>query len=291
MTSHITAYYSLVQFVPDRIRGERINVGLILQAPAHGYAAMTYRRQMDSVLRAIHPQVDAQLIRFLVQGLADTFMPYANEPRYERLFPGQPGEGHPTHPKYLAGFHDGYGLLHVTEPTVVLVNKTQGLAAKLRVLRERLLEVSTNVVDTPSVTKSELTKQVVTLLKARHVPLVTQPPSFPGERWPHNRFDALSMHQNRRHLHFLSYDITEAPSAAAKGFVMSVMDLRSGGIRYQNDHFGVVVQPPEHHSSNKEDYEALLRVCHFHRIAVFENQPADVKRLTERLLGEQGLAI
>ncbi|WP_350245769.1 DUF3037 domain-containing protein [Deinococcus sonorensis] len=281
----------MVQFVPDRIRAERVNVGLILQAPTYGYAAMTWRRQMDVALRAIHPQVDAQLVRFLVRGMADLFVPYAHEPRYERLFPQQPGKSHPTHPEFLAGFRDRYGLLHITEPRTVLVSETLGLTAKLRVLRERLLEVHSAVTERPSLTKSELTKQVVTTLRAGRVPLVTQPTSFPGERWPHNRFDALNIHQNRRHLHFLSYEIADAPSAAAKGFVMSVMDLRSGGARYQDDHFGVVVQRPEHHRSNKEDYEALLRVCRFNRIAVFENHPDDIRRLTERLLSPQGLVV
>ncbi|BDP43351.1 hypothetical protein DAETH_33200 (plasmid) [Deinococcus aetherius] len=291
MNSVMRAHYAMVQFIPDRVRDERVNVGVVLQSPDYGYAAMTYRRHMDAALRAVHPQVDAQLVRLLVQGLCATFAPYDSEPHFPRLFPLQLGEEHPTHPTFLERFNTPHGQVHFTPPKVVLVSDAQGFTAKLRQLRERLLDVPNVAVERPTITKGELEKNVVGALKARRVPLVTEPPAFPGERWPHNRFDALNLRSNRRHLQFLSYDIADPPTAAAKGFVMSVMDLKSGGHRYRDDQFGVIVQRPEHFTSNKDDYEALLRICRFNGITVFENHRDDVERLAAGLLSEHGLAV
>jgi hypothetical protein len=284
----IKAFFSILQFIPDRMRNERINVAVVLQSPSYGFAGMEFRRRMDGILKEICPTVDAQLVRLLVQGIAEEFKPFYIEPERARLFFLHPKTQHPSHPDYLQKFHEPHGLIHFSDPKPIIIPDSQSLVYKVKQLRNQLLEVERPLEVRTSITKRELQEKVVESLRQKRVALNVKPDEFIGARWS-NKFDALHEKTNRRHLQFLSFDLEEVPTIHAKAFVTSVQDLKAGGRAYQDDQFGCVLQPPTYHRDHRDEFEAAIKIFRTSDIVVYNNYAEDINRLAENLQSDNGL--
>lgn len=66
-------YYSILQFCPNKHRGEAVNIAVLVEAPEFGFRGAKYLRHMDSLLRTLDPLADVDLIRTYVKGLEANF--------------------------------------------------------------------------------------------------------------------------------------------------------------------------------------------------------------------------
>jgi len=106
--------------------------------------------------------------------------------------------------------------------------------------------------------------------------------------WP-NKFDALRNKSNRRHLQFISFDLTEAPIAQAKAFLASIDDLRQADDKYIEDEFACILQPPRTKKELQEDYFKAISTFGAAGVVTFQNYPDDIERLALGLESDNGL--
>jgi Protein of unknown function (DUF3037) len=253
----MTAYYSLLQFIPDLRRDERVNVGLVMQAPEYNYAAMDYRRYMDGQVRALQPHADATIIRLLAQSLCSQFEPFSKEPLvYQQVLLETP-ETSPTSPKYLDSLISPYTSIYFTKPKPFLVSESRGFARTFELLCGQLLQAPKQRVETSFVTKEILKHRVMKLLENRKMQVRIDPPPIRGLHF-RNEFDALRDATGlRQHIQFLSFELKESPVLQAKSLLASVSDVRQSQ-DYQDDLFYCILQPPILNRKNAEDYESTL---------------------------------
>jgi hypothetical protein len=286
----IQAMYTLVQVIPDRLRDERINIAIILQCPETGFSRMRVRTHMGGILNHVFPNIDAETIRLLTQGFSKKFSPISIDQSAEPLFPeGLKIDSQPFEPTFINGLRHDYGIINFSEPRPLVMVEGQSLDVKLDQLYEKLVNSPPKRHQPLNVTKEILESQVVRELHVRRIDLINKPPSFQGLVWP-NKFDALRIKTNRRHVQFISFDLTEFPSHHAKILLASVQDLRQAADNeYRDDEFACVLQPPRAQSGLIKDYRSTIQTFQKAGIVTFENQADEITRLAIGLDNDDGL--
>lgn len=284
----VKAYYTLIQFVGDTDRDERVNLGVILQCPEYNYAAMEIRRNVERKIHCIFPEVDAQLIRYMLLGVQEEFERFSDEPQSKPMLrSGTIHEINPTTPDYLEKFNSPFGQIFFRPSSPIFVRSGQSFTAKLKQLSEKLLDSQSGRRENKYVTKYELRTVVEYELNRRHISIIKNPPRFPGKRWP-NSFDALKEKRNRRWLQFISYRQAEIPIDQTKSFIASVVDMRDSQ-RYPDDEWACVIKEPfeDANRSDKDTFASALNALRAESIAVFFSQ--DIDRLATGLESPDGL--
>lgn len=286
----IKAYYTLIQFIADPDRDERVNLAVILQCPEYNYAGMEIRRGVEQKIHCLFPQIDSQLIRYILEGFKDDFDEYSDEPASKPIFNReQLTEMKPTWPEFLEKYHIPLGQIVFRETSPIFLTESQGFNFKLKQLAEKVLDSTVRKGDTRYVTKNELKRVVEYELTRRHIHIIKNPPKYPGKRWP-NSFDALKERGNRRWLQFISYRQSELPVEQTKAFIASVVDMRASE-RYPDDEWACILKEPLDNASrlDKETFESAIKVLGSENIAVFTSLPQDIDRLARGLESPDGL--
>jgi hypothetical protein len=288
----ITAFYTLVQLIPDKLRDERLNVAVILQAPERQFAGIRVRKWMDRSIGRVFPNVDAELVRLITRGFAIEFSKFTYDIDNNQPILLQPTEVSSSHrpydPDFLTRFSHGYSAISFSSPKPMTLLDNSSLVAKLEQLYERLVSVHEPKRQPANITKEQLEEIVVRHLYRKKVHINEKPPVFQGLHWP-NKFDALKLKDNRRHLQFISFDQFEAPIAQAKAFLTSVEDMRQVDEKYKEDEFACILQPPKVNVGLQEDYLSAIATFGKARIITFENAPDDIDRLATGLESDDGL--
>ena len=272
------ASYTLVQLIPDELRDERINVAIILQCTERRFARMRVRKYMDSHINAIFPDLNAQVVRLITQGISRHFKSLRSDILFEDL--------DSSREEFIRQFSHDYGIIRFSEAKKIVVKESDDLEERAEKLFARLVQ-SQYIQEKPdNITKDLLTDVVTEFLTLRRVPIDKDPPPYKGQAWV-NRFDALHSEFNRRHLHFISFDLLEAPYLQAKAFIQSVIDMKSSD-SYQEDDFACIVQPPRINRSIQSDFEDAVRVFRNNDVHTFTNETNDLERLVSELSDANG---
>jgi hypothetical protein len=284
----IEAHYTLIQVVPNRLRNERVNVGVILQAPSIKYSGMRVRRWMDNILKRVFPEIDPTAIRMVIRGIQGEFARFDFKTLDRPLFDFVPTtKEFPYELEFINQYKNGYSVIEFSSPTPILIQDKQSLPDVLDQLNARLVEFQTTRLASTTITKEILEKNVLRLLYEHQIPVETKPPVFQGLQWK-NKFDALQNKSNRRHLQFISFDISEAPIMQAKAFLASVEDMRLSDGKFTDDEFGCIVQAPKANSPLLDDYNETLTAYRKNGIATFQHNEVDMQKLIYGLNSDNG---
>lgn len=283
----VQAFYTLVQAIPDRLRDERINVAIILQCPQTGFSGMRVRPHMDRVLNKAFPGIDAETIRLITYGFSKDFKPVLVDSGMPSLFPEDLAK-RPSETSFIDRLRSGYGVIRFSDPRPLIVAEDQSLSLKLEQLYEKLVMSQQVRNEISHITKEILEDHFIRELHNKRIPIDVRPPAFTGLVWP-NQFDALREKDNRRHVHFISFDLLEFPVSRAKLFLTSVVDLRLAGSAYAEDEFACVVQSPRNRPELRPDFESVVSTFKKEKIVIFENEPAEILRLAAGLEDDNGL--
>ena len=285
------AYYSLVQFCPDRVRNERVNVAIILESPKHQYISVKYRRYMDKVIRCIDPQVDTEAVRLVVSLMEAKIK--SKEIR-DVLEDQQALFQESNQPKQISDIAKDFNEAHrslwlVTEPKPILVPGEQPFEQRLEILYNNL--VANKEADHKQNWDKSFVKQfTVDALRKRELQITENPDPLPakGQLWGDSSFDALHATKAWTFFQFFSFDTQTPDLDQSKAFVTTVSDLR-GNTTFRSDNgffYVAVVQKPVHQQSqqNKVTYANALEAFRRNSIPYFSPEEDDIFRISQSLI-------
>lgn len=285
------AFYSLIQFCPDRVRNERVNVAIILESPKHQFVSVRYRRHMDRVVRCIDPQVDVDAVRFVVSLMeAKVKFKEAKDILEDQQILFQESSQPSKIAEFMKDFNEAHrSLWIVTEPKPILVPREQNFEQRLEILYDSL--VANKEVDQRERWDKAYVKQyTINALRNHQLHIDEHPDPLPakGQLWVDSSFDAL--HANGKvntYFQFFSFDTQTPDLDQSKAFVTTVSDLRDNTtFRADNGFYYVaIVQKPVHQQSlqNRATYANALEALKRNDIPTFAPEEEDISRIAEAL--------
>jgi Protein of unknown function (DUF3037) len=282
------AFYTLIQVIPDRLRDERINAALILQSPESRYSGMRVRKWMDKILRQVFPEIDSESIRLILRGIQNDFSKFDYERDLNPLFSFHDGDLMPYDIGFLDKYRNPYSPIQFSDSKSLTISENQSLVAKADQLYQKLIAFPRQKIENQNITKEVLTRNVLRFLHEKQVSIEEKPPVFQGILW-RNKFDALKRKNNRRHLQFISFDISEAPIVQAKAYLASVQDMQQRKDLYSEDEFACIIQPPKLNRQLNDEYKETVKTFSTSGIVTFETHTDEILRLISGLNNENGL--
>ena len=282
------AYYSLLQFCPDVVRDERVNIGVILEAPQHNYRAAKYLRYMDRTVKCLDPNADVNLIRFVARELESEL----NSKDPGKAYDSQPLFLEAAEPTRIRILQETFNLAtrslwRLTEPKPLFIPLQQRFDDRLNLLYNRLVDRASER-KTDSWDKSYVRDKAVLDLEKRRVALTLNPEPLPGSFFKENEFDAAYLNDAKTFIQFFSYDIATPDINQLKVFLSSVEDLRKGNSYTSNKgyYYAAVVQPPVHirNEENESKFQRAVEYLHKREIATFAAQDEHIDLIAEALI-------
>lgn len=238
------AYYSLLQYEPDHMRRERLNVAILLEAPSHRYRGAKFLRHMHKRVRAFDPATSERVIYGFAKAIERTF---ASDPEDRDRRPIDYNEA--PRPEGLYGLIDScsrsaYTLWRFTQPKALVVDASSSFEVELNRLYRRLVQVQGAPREEVSKDKDYVRKTAFSELQKRRVELTLDPPPVRGELFEENAFDAAHQSSFSTFLQFLSFDTATPSLDQTKAFITAKRDV---GTRIDNRHIEYIafIQPPE----------------------------------------------
>lgn len=291
-------YMRIIQYVPNELRDERVNVALVLQNPSHGYAGLRKRPYMDPLLQALWPAIDAELVRLMVQEIETLLKPLNKSTRKgpSRLLHEAFDER--SLPTYLDQFNQSYGSLRVTEAKPVRVAEGESFKEKLHQLFDLYIRVDDGRQRRSNITKEVIQFQVGKELDRRGA-VYTEHAVLKGEFFE-NKFD-VARHRIEAvdsMAHIISFDLKSIDTATTQSLrlLQSVDDLLSADPQlFAKYEFGVFLQAPIHYRQHRSNYDDALRAFR-KKFKIFQNlddEPGLVSattRFVDSLASDQGFS-
>lgn len=280
------AFHSILQFVPDPVRNERVNIAVLLESPEYGFRGAKYLRYMHTRLKAIDPNVDDQLIYALAQRIEQDFKSGG------KGFEEQPIDFGPSikaeHLQKLKFSLDAgdRNLWFLSSPQPLLLPQSQRFEDRLNALYRRFVERP----DAPKqkTFDKEYTRQTAIKNLERHdVILDTSPNPLGGEVFEENFFDAAYVKKSSTYLQFLSYDLQNPDLDQLRLFLATVEDVRKGGkfISENRYYYMTILQPPSHHKSESNwlVYKKALSHLDRYHIPAFKPDGRQIEAVADAL--------
>ncbi|THF70458.1 DUF3037 domain-containing protein [Deinococcus sp. Arct2-2] len=291
-------YMRIIQYVPNELRDERVNIGIALQNPSHGYAGVRVRPYMDSLLQALWPAIDAEIVRLMVKEIEELLKPLNRATRKgpQRLWTEAYDER--AIPTFLDRFNQTYGSIRIAESKPVRVSEGESFREKLNQLFELYIRVDDGKQKRNSITKEIIQFQVGKELDRRGA-VYTQHAVIRGEFFE-NKFDVA------RHridavdslAHIISFDLKNVDPATTQSLrlLQSLGDLKGADPRLLEKYeFGVFLQAPIHHRQHRTAYEDALKALRT-KFKVFQNtddEPALVQatvKFVDSIASDEGFS-
>jgi hypothetical protein len=287
------AYFSILQFIPDPIRNERVNIAVLLESPEYAYRGAKYLRYMHSKLRTLDPNVDDPLVYAVARNIEQEFQ------NREKDFAEQPipfqNQPHPEHLERLKVIFETSDrtLWQLSEPQLVLLPADQRFVDRLNALYRRFIE-RPEAPKAENYDKDYVRQTVVKGLEKRQVILDTAPKPLAGGMFEENAFDAAYIRNVSTYMQFLSYDLQDPDLDQLRLFLSSVEDIRRGG-KFVEDHgfyYMTIVQPPTHfkNETNKTVFRKALAYLKRNGIPAFKPDGQQLEVVAEVLLHNQNPA-
>jgi hypothetical protein len=255
-------YMRIIQYVPNELRDERINVAIVLQNPSHDYAGMRVRPYMDTLLLALWPSVDAEIIRLMIREIEEVLKPLNKSTRKATRLLVNERHDERSLPTYLDRFNQSYGSLRITEMKPVLVEEGESFKEKLNQLFELYIRIDDGRQKRSNITKEVIQFQVgkeLDRLGTAYVPHMV----ITGEHFE-NKFD-LARHRIDRIgtlAHIISIDLKALDPAVTQSMrlLKSLDDLNASDPNFLKKYeFGVFLQAPVHYRQHRDEYDNALR--------------------------------
>ncbi|WP_081994966.1 DUF3037 domain-containing protein [Deinococcus radiopugnans] len=289
-------YIRIIQYVPNEIRDERVNVALVLQNPSHGYAGVRIRPFMDPLLQALWPAIDAELVRLMVREIETILKPLNRNTRKGPPLLFQEAYDERSTPTFLDQFNQNYGSLRVTEAKTVRITEGESFREKLNQLFDLYIRVDDGRQKKNNITKEVIQFQIAKELDRRGAVYV-QHAVIKGEFFE-NRFD-VAKHRIKSIdslAHIISFDLKNVDLATTQCLrLLHSRDdlLTSDGDLASKYEFGVFLQAPVHYKQNRPIYDDALRAFR-NKFKIFQNLddapgliPA-TEHFVESIASEQG---
>ncbi|MCD0164451.1 DUF3037 domain-containing protein [Deinococcus sp. 12RED42] len=286
----IKAHFSLVQFVPDQVRDERINVAVIMQVPQLNYVGIRVRPRMDKALRQLWPEVDAQLIRSMVRAIEADVKPLEREPRQLDMETMLPLEKASL--EYLSRFTQHYGPIKLTEPKPTRIRDGMTLREKLDQLFNVYVRVEGSPREVHNVTKEVLQDHLTRALDARNI-VYQHNYIIKGQYFP-NKFDISKPRIDNPNsiVQVISFDNekVDQPIFQCQRLIQAVHDVFEADPRAADTlEFAVALQAPIHYPDHRSEYENALRaIRRTENFQIFQNYGAEdtmTPQIVDRLSG------
>lgn len=108
-------YYTVVKYLPDPVRNEPRNIGLILQSRELDYVNCKYVSNLQAKLGSTATKLDIKVIRAYIEEFLENFNPFAKFPSTKSFLPGRPNEF--LREDYLGNLaKQGLGKIQFSEP-------------------------------------------------------------------------------------------------------------------------------------------------------------------------------
>ncbi|WP_083847264.1 DUF3037 domain-containing protein [Deinococcus gobiensis] len=281
-------YMRIVQYVPNELRGERVNVAIVLQNPSQGYAGMRVRPFMDKLVEALWPAIDAALIRTMVREIEELLKPLNRNTRKEsKLFTAEAPDERSL-PSYLDRFNQTYGSLRFSEPKPVRVNEGESFREKLNQLFDLYIKIDDDKQKKQSITKEVLQFQIGKELERRGT--VYQSHLVIKGEFFENKFDLARIRIDGigSLAHIISFDLKNIDPAVTQSLrlLKSLDDLKEADPNLLEKYeFGVFLQAPVHFRQHSSDYSDALKAFRS-KFRVFQNvgDEPEISRATEGLV-------
>lgn len=238
------AYYSLLQYEPDRARQERLNVAVLLEAPGYEFRAAKFLRYMKPRMRELDPTLSEELVYAYAKSLEDSFNSMPED------LGRRPLEFNYT-PKPVrlldlcsASATSAYTLWRFTEPKALVIDAYTTFDQALEKLYRRLVQAKGAPQDEPAKDKEYVRKTAVSAMQQRRVALVENPPPLEGREFLENSFDAGHLTSFAAYLQFLSFDTTKPALDQTKAFITARRDV-GDVVDNRAVEYVAIVQPPE----------------------------------------------
>lgn len=288
----VKAYFTLVQYVPDKIRGERINIAVILQSPEMRYARVRVRPRMDAILRCLWPNIDAEWIRLMVRSIEKELQPFSMEPKDRQLAPLDIGIPKQCRPEFLKDYTQSYGPIEISHSSPTKIRSNSTFKAKLDQLFELYAVDHRSMKTIRNITKEQIQEAVEGELQRRDIHYI-EDFRLSGKYWE-NRFDIGKdrIEGKLSVLHMISFDIKNIEGAVSqtKGLVSSLEDIQEKDSKMLNNlDVGILLQPPIFFPENKSTYENALKAINnaarktHTEITVMQNLNGTLKDEAERI--------
>lgn len=281
------AYFSILQFVPDPTRNERVNIAVLLESPEHAYRGAKYLRYMHGKLRALDPNVDDSLIYLVARNIEHEFQSREKDSAEQPIhFRNQPRPEHLERLKIIFETSDRT-LWQLSEPKLVLLPTEQRFVDRLNALYRRFVE-RPEAPKPESYDKDYVRQAVVKGLEKRQVILDTAPKPLSGGMFEENAFDAAYIRNASTYMQFLSYDLQDPDLDQLRLFLSSVEDIRRGG-KFVEDYgyyYMTIVQPPTHfrNDNNQAVFRKALSYLGRNGIPAFKPDGQQLELVAEALI-------
>lgn len=250
------AFYSLLQYEPDPMRLERLNIAVLLEAPEYQYRGARVLRYMRKRLHCFDPKADAQVITRFARSIEDYFQ---SEPEDRQTVPIRysevPSADGLTRLAARLG-RSRQAFCRLTGPKPILVSAGTTFEHELLRLFARLVAVDQPERDEAPKDKDFVRKFSLREFEARRVNVDTNPLPVRGEFFEENTFDALHRRDFSLYFQFLSFDTATSSLDQAKAFISARRDV-GNIIEGAPAAFLAIVQPPDRLRTavNNEAYE------------------------------------
>lgn len=281
------AFFSILQFVPDPIRNERVNIAVLLESPEYGFRGAKYLRYMHTRLRAIDPNVDDNLIYVLAQSIEREFKSSGKDLNEQPIDFGPSVKAEHLLKLKFSLDAGNRNLWFLCQPQQLLLPQEQRFEDRLNALYRRFVERP----DAPrqkTFDKDYTRQTAIKNLERRDVVLDTAPNPLAGEMYDENFFDAAYIRKSSTYLQFLSYDLQNPDLDQLRLFLATVGDARGGG-KYINEnqfYYMAILQPPTHFKidANWLMYKKALSYLDRNHIPAFKPDGNHIEAVADALV-------
>lgn len=249
------AYFSILQYEPDHLRQERLNVAVLLEAPSYGYRGARFLRHMQSRVRDFDPTLSDKVIYEFAKNLERAFASEPTDSTYRPI--GFSTAPRPEHLERLIGnwSNTAYTFWRFTDPKAVVIDAATQFTHELLALYRRLVQAKNAPNEELTKDKEYVRKAAIAAMQSRNLELTLNPPPVKGTFFLENEFDAAYQSGFASYLQFLSFDTATPSLDQAKAFITAKKDVgnRLGDKAVE---YLAIVQPPESLRSvaNREAY-------------------------------------
>ena len=253
------AQYAVIRYIPNMLREEFINVGVLLVCPAAGYQGIRSIPSFgtDSKIKALEGS-DGRFVRHAVSKLKNA----VEEHQLERLISG---EAAPEGLLTLSGLADLSASYHnniqLSEPRPTVTTQPK---QTLEALFQQFVTAPNKIYKEKRVTRQTMRKKVYGVFREKGLfdhPEVQQDVKPPV---PAPKIDLAYQNNVMHYYHLIPFTDTERTSKTVQSYRMTANDMRNAsdlGKAYRDAEFAVLgYYPPKKEAA--EDTEELLELLH-----------------------------
>lgn len=259
--------YSVARFVPDVMRDEPFNIGIILQCPEQQHISVRFLDDFTHIVKA-HPEVNKEILASFTEEMTERIREHMEGVQLE--FGEVPFE-EPialTHPQFLDYLFAEYGArFQFTRPRGTLATdlseEIEDLFDLLVAAKERVIEA----VEVPRRVRPEQVRRMVrrTFRKTKVIDYLEEDTIVSGRRWKY-RIDYTYDTRIRGLVNSFSLDL-DPDSKIDRAFWMTGL---SSDIHEADEYreFTAIVHPP--HAASPEGYDEALAIMRDREVQVIE---------------------